>query len=161
MTTPRRDWLHTLPPWRFPYPGQHPHRHHRHHLHAGDVFEAVFKGIGWLVILELGTALWIVELEVWLTVWVYYGMFLGARWVYRHNVIGQTVTSLASGRRQKPVERPAGRGGPIDLSQAPYAPWSTPRDPYSGTGTQAPDAGPVTWQTGAPPDGGIRRRQHP
>jgi hypothetical protein len=124
----QQGWLHTIPPIRAPR-----HRHHHHH-HIEPV-EAVFKAIGYAILWMLILEFWILELEIWLAVWFYYGMFLGCRWIYRNNVLGQTVAALTG--RRKPV-RPA-------------------YDPH-GTPTQPVDLAPLA-DAGDPWDTGTMRRR--
>lgn len=93
-TTYRRTtsgpWMRTIPPWRLG-PG---------------------SGLGWLIAAVLFLELWMLEFEIWLMVWACYGMFLAARWCWRHNPIGQTVDSVAAARERS---RPA----PYDPHGAP------------------------------------------
>jgi hypothetical protein len=83
---------------------------------------------GLLAILILGylfTIVWIVEFEIWIAVWFYYGLFLGARWVYRNNVLGQTITSVTRRRQQPAPYDPHGAPArPVDL--ATYGDWDGP-----------------------------------
>jgi hypothetical protein len=119
--TPARqgDWLHNLPPFRGPRQG---------------------GGIGYLIALMLFAELWIFELELWLSAWCCYTIFLGLRWV---------VDAIRTKRSQQPVPvDPYAR--PIDL--AATRPYAVPGDPYTGMGLpEQPPADP--WDTG-----GMRRR---
>lgn len=63
--------------------------------------------------------IWCAEFALWMTVWTYYGLFLGTRWVWRHNPIGQTIDSLnAAKERRRPVPYDPHSAPPtrIDLS---------------------------------------------
>ncbi len=61
----------------------------------------------------LAAAVWLYETSFWLAVWSYFGMFVGVRWMYRNNVLGQTVSSLS--RRPRTVVRIDPDAEPIDL----------------------------------------------
>lgn len=94
----RTPWLYTIPPWRLR--GVH--------------------GLTGLFLAMLYIGVWFMELEIWLGVWFYYALFLGLRWCWRHNPIGQTIDSRAARReRQQPVPYDP-HGAPqqyIDLGQ--------------------------------------------
>lgn len=97
----RSDWLHRIPPWRAP------RRHHRHH----DL--DIIPLIGMCILAMLLLEVWAIEFSLWVTVWIYYGAFLGARQLYRANPIGRAAST--------PVARPAvavdPNPTPIDLAQ--------------------------------------------
>lgn len=65
----------------------------------------------------LALGLWTFEIEIWATVWAYYGAFVVGRWIYRRNVVGQTVRGVfrrgGTGVSTRPL---AASGGPVDLA---------------------------------------------
>ena len=72
-------------------------------------------GLFWLLAAMLFAELWLLELKIWLTVWFCYGMFLGARWIWRRNPVGQTIDTTSAARER----RVAARGAGPDTSPAP------------------------------------------
>jgi hypothetical protein len=150
-TRAHKDWLHRFPPFRMP----RFRRAHHHHDSEVAVAAAFFTALARLFVLELVVAVWLIEVEAWLVVWFYYGTFLGLRWVYRNNVIGQTWTSLTRGR-QKTAASSAPYATPVDLAHGQTAAWITSQDPYAGMGVDARryDATPPD----EPPTGDMRRR---
>lgn len=108
----RSGWLYQLPPWRAP----RLRRHHHHHIHP---VEAIFTLMGLFLFALFFFEIWMLEAMIWATIWFYYGAFLGARWVWRNNPIGQTIDTRAAryGRQQRPPYDPHGAPpSPIDLS---------------------------------------------
>lgn len=61
--------------------------------------------------------IWMLEAMLWATIWSCYGLFLGARWVWRNNPIGQTVDSRAAqhSRRRPPYDPHGAPPAPVDL----------------------------------------------
>lgn len=126
--TPR--WLRTLPPVRWTPQTIKRRRHHTslHHALHDPVETAVVdlgRGGGDMITLTvnvamrcLALALWIAEFEAWLLAWVYFGTFLAGRWIYRRNVIGQTVATFT---RRRPVPVPIDPyARPVDLAAYSY-----------------------------------------
>ena len=78
----RGPWLRTIPPWRL----------------------SGISGVTGLFLAAVYVGVWMIEFELWLCVWFYYGAFLGLRWCWRHNPIGQTIDSRAARLdRQRPT----------------------------------------------------------
>ena len=81
---------------------------------------ALTRDTMWPLMATLFLILWMLELEIWLAVWVYYSLFLSARWVWHHNPIGQTIdTRHAARERQIPAPYDPHGAPPehIDLGQ--------------------------------------------
>lgn len=112
----RTGWLYQLPPWRAPRIRRHHHHHHDLDRAAAD---GIFSLIGRLFLAYLFLDVWLIEVTVWAMVWYYYGLFLGARWIarwiWRHNPIGQTIDSRHAAKERR---RPA----PYDPHGAPPVP---------------------------------------
>ena len=134
-------WLNTFPRLRFIPRMRASRRHHHHHnlaYAAEDAAGGLIAGFFRLMILTyawtFAIALWAFEAEIWLVIWMMYGFYyLPARWLYKKNIIGQTVAGLTPGPR-----RPA------------YDPHGAPRQPVD-LGTF--DSGDDQWDTGT-----MRRR---
>ena len=94
----KAGWLYRLPPWRMPRIRRH-HYHHGHHTETTPIAR-------WLGVAAVFAFAWWMELLVWAGVWCYYALFLGARWVWRHNPIGQTIDSATAARERGTVEPP-------------------------------------------------------
>lgn len=109
----RTDWLHRFPPLHTP-------RFRRTHL-SRDLDRALFVGfcvgMGHLFVLMLALGLWAAEIEAWLLAWTYYGTFLGARWIWRHNPLGQTVAAVTPGPKPHPYDPHGTPAQPVDLAQ--------------------------------------------
>lgn len=73
--------------------------------------------MGWFLYILFWFEIWMLEAMLWATIWFYYGLFLGARWMWRHNPIGQTIDS-----RHAAAERRRPRPGPYDPHAAPPRP---------------------------------------
>lgn len=148
----RADWLHRFPPFRMPG-----FRRTRHHHDAEVAFAAAFfTMMARLFVLELVIGVWLIEVEAWVIAWTYYGMFLGARWVWRGNVVGRAWMAV-TGRRRRPVERPVPYAAPPNTIDGPTAAWLASQDPYRGMGAGARDGETGTWPQ-TPPEGGMQRR---
>lgn len=109
-TAQRSGWLHTFPRPRWTSfsvrsRGRGPTARQAYYHPA----ETAAVGIGGMIaallamslavcVWSLEVGLWFYETTFWLMAWFGYGAFLGARWIYRSNVLGQTVSSLS--RRQ-------------------------------------------------------------
>jgi hypothetical protein len=136
------NWLHT-----FPGPRWTPRRVKRRRVRSYTAHQAYHHPIGAVAhdiskssaevsrqatgLLATLTALglWLVEVCAWCIAWVYYAIFLGARAVYRHNVIGQTVASLTGRRQPQPAYDPYGPPAqPVDLAalSTPAGDWDGP-----------------------------------
>ncbi|MEY9933902.1 hypothetical protein ABH926_008565 [Catenulispora sp. GP43] len=81
-----RPWLYSIPPWRL----------------------SRIYGLSGLFLAMLYAFAWMMEFELWLCIWFYYGLFLALRWCWRHNPIGQTVDTASArrGRQQRPAYDP-------------------------------------------------------
>lgn len=88
--------MQTIPPWRTSLP------------RGGGIAGLLLA----LITLEIGIALWMLEVEVWMLVWFCYGLACAARWVWRHNPIGRTIDGVAAARER-------GRPTPYDPHGAP------------------------------------------
>lgn len=93
----RTGWLYEIPPWRAP-------RLRRHHHHHVGLIEAFALPMGLLLFAMFFFEIWMLEVCLWLMVWYYYALFLGARWIarwiWRHNPIGQTIDSRHAARER-------------------------------------------------------------
>lgn len=126
---PSGDWLHNIPPWRMP------------RLRVNGIGSA----IGLLIMAEVFALIWFYEAMILLCVWFAYGAFLGARWIYRNNIIGKTIMA-AKRRGHAPVD-PNAR--PVDLAAtARYG--AVPGDPYASMGLPSDQA--ATWQARSQPE---------
>lgn len=91
----RTGWLYQLPPWRAPKLRRH---HHHHHIHIG---EAIFTLMGLFLFALFFFEIWMLEAMIWATIWFYYLLFLGARWIWRNNPIGRTIDSRHDARARR------------------------------------------------------------
>jgi hypothetical protein len=94
----QRPWLYSIPPWR---------------LRGVYGLTGVFLALLYIYV-------WVIEFEVWLAVWFYYGLFLALRWCWRHNPIGQTVDSRMARRerqQQQPYDPHGAPAKPVDLGR--------------------------------------------
>lgn len=125
-------WLHTVPPPRW-MPGTRRRRHHgsiRHAYHhpvegsfmaVGGCLAGMLMLLVWLVAIEF----WFLEVMLWACVWTYFALGLACLWIYRRNIIGQTVRTLTGRRTVRAEYDPHGAPRyPVDLgalgSQDPY-----------------------------------------
>jgi hypothetical protein len=110
---PRTGWLYQLPPWRAP------RRRHHHHHHIGIV-EALALMMGMSLYALFFFEIWMFEAMIWATIWFYYGLFLGARWVWRNNPVGRTIDSahdVTERSRPRPYDPHGAPSQPVDLGQ--------------------------------------------
>lgn len=64
--------------------------------------------------------IWMLEAMIWAAIWFYYGAFLGARWVWRNNPIGQTIDTrhgAAERRLPRRHDQHSAPSQPVDLGR--------------------------------------------
>lgn len=96
----RGPWLRSVPPWRMPV------------LSGGGLMM-----LNWCILVPFFAGIWVAEASLLCAIWLYYGLFLGARSIYRNNVLGQTAETLTP--RRTAARDPYAE--PVDLAalQAP------------------------------------------
>ena len=81
-------------------------------ISGARVFARFLGAMAFIYAWAFALGIWLVEVEVWVIVWFYYGAFLGARWIYRNNVIEQTISGALRRRdRQKADTAPIDHNG--------------------------------------------------
>jgi len=116
-------WLHTFPPPRW-IPQAKRRRHHGsvHHAYHHPVEGGLMAtggclvGMAVLFVWLLAIEFWLAEIMLWGCVWCYYAMGLACRWIYRSNIVGQTVRTLTGRRTVRVAYDPHGAPRyPVDL----------------------------------------------